>query len=134
MAVFSRNIFHRATAVCFAAVALFVVVSQPPKAHALTGREAVGACIDSTASGARCGWSVDPNDGSIDVCNKSGCITCASAESECKAARSLPTKPPTGFPPGTTVTTSLGTFTTTAKPYLGPLLKAPSSPHPTADK
>lgn len=59
---------------------------------AVNGREAVGACIDSTATGARCGWAVS-SDGSIDVCNKSGCVTCPSATSECVSAKRNPKRP-----------------------------------------
>jgi hypothetical protein len=59
---------------------------------AVNGREAVGACIDSTATGARCGWAVS-TDGSIDVCDKSGCVTCPSATSECVPAKRNPKRP-----------------------------------------
>jgi hypothetical protein len=78
-------------------------------ADATNGRTAVGMCIDSTASGARCGWAVS-DDGSIDICNKNGCVTCPSAEGECTvAARGKPMPP--GLPVGTSVTTKLGAFT-----------------------
>ncbi len=61
-------------------------------AHAIDGRTAVGMCIDSTATGARCGWSVS-QDGSIDICNKNGCVTCPSATGECTVAREAPVQP-----------------------------------------
>jgi hypothetical protein len=80
----------RAAALAFAATLAVTAATLPTSAWAVNGRTAVGNCIDSTASGARCGWAVS-KDGSIDVCNKSGCVTCASAEAECTpAARKTP--------------------------------------------
>jgi hypothetical protein len=64
-------------------------MSLSSPAWAIDGRTAVGMCIDSTASGARCGWSVS-KDGSIDICNKNGCVTCPSATSECTVAHKTP--------------------------------------------
>ncbi|MBW4419833.1 MAG: hypothetical protein KME13_11460 [Myxacorys californica WJT36-NPBG1] len=68
-------------------------ISLSSPAWAIDGRTAVGMCIDSTASGARCGWSVS-KDGSIDICNKNGCVTCPSATGECKVARQTPVRQP----------------------------------------
>lgn len=70
---------------------LVVATTLSTAAWATTGREAVGMCIDSTASGARCGWAVS-KDGSIDVCNKNGCVTCPSATAECTVANKRPKK------------------------------------------
>ena len=78
-------------------------------ASAITGREAVGKCIDSTATGARCGWAVS-KDGSIDVCNKSGCVTCPSAEGQCTAAKRGKPRPKFGLPSGTEISTAIGSF------------------------
>jgi hypothetical protein len=66
-------------------------MSLSSPAWAVDGRTAVGMCIDSTASGARCGWSVS-KDGSIDICNKNGCVTCPSATSQCTVARKIPVR------------------------------------------
>ena len=56
--------------------------SDPPHlaspAQVTDGRTAIGICIDSTASGARCEWSVNDK-GEIDICNKNGCVYCSSA-------------------------------------------------------
>lgn len=93
------------------------------KSFATTGREAVGMCIDSTAGGARCAWSVNGK-GEVDVCNKSGCVTCPSAEGTCTVAKTLH-HPTRGIPVGATVTTELGTFKITPRVYTGPLLKVP---------
>jgi hypothetical protein len=70
------------------AFALAVAMVSTPAA-AINGRDAVGQCIDSTASGSRCGWAVS-KDGSIDICNKNGCVTCPSATAECTMARKNP--------------------------------------------
>jgi hypothetical protein len=64
---------------------------------AIDGRTAVGQCIDMTATGARCGWSVS-QDGSIDICTKSGCITCPSATDECTLANKAPRRPNFNLP------------------------------------
>ena len=88
-------------------IIVFAVVST---ASAINGRTAVGRCIDSTASGARCAWSVS-KDGSIDVCNKSGCITCPSETGTCTAARRGRPRPTTFLPPGTELNTAVGSFT-----------------------
>jgi hypothetical protein len=87
--------------------AITITVSTP--ALAVDGRTRVGQCIDATANGQRCGWSVNDK-GEIDVCDKSGCQYCASATSECTSARIIH-RPPPGLPTGTTVVTSLGSFT-----------------------
>lgn len=61
-------------------------------AWATDGRTAVGMCIDSRASGARCEWSVNGK-GEIDICNKNGCVTCPSAKGECTKTASMKTHP-----------------------------------------
>jgi hypothetical protein len=80
----------RAITLRFAAVVVATTLSTA--AWATTGRDAVGMCIDSTASGARCGWAVS-KDGSIDICNKNGCVTCPSATAECTPAKKRPKQP-----------------------------------------
>jgi hypothetical protein len=74
--------------VLYLSLATVCLVGVTP-ASATTGREAVGMCIDSTATGARCGWAVS-KDGSIDICNKNGCVTCPSAEGTCTVAKIKP--------------------------------------------
>jgi hypothetical protein len=78
-------------------------------AWAVDGRTAVGMCIESTASGARCVWSVN-EEGEIDICNKNGCVTCESATAECEMARKNPSGKQSVLPEGTEVKTSVGTF------------------------
>src|SRR3954451_5869939 len=94
-----------------AAISFFIILAATgaTPAYATNGRTAVGMCIDSTASGARCGWAVS-DDGSIGICNKRGCITRPSAEGECTVAARANHTPP-GLPVGVTVTTKLGAFT-----------------------
>jgi hypothetical protein len=79
------------------------------QASATNGRTAVGMCIDSTAKGARCAWSVNDK-GEIDICNKNGCVTCPSATSQCSVTKQGP-RPTRGLPVGTKVITAVGTFT-----------------------
>jgi hypothetical protein len=82
-------------------------------AFATDGRTAVGLCIDSTATGARCAWSVNDK-GEIDICNKSGCVYCPSATGTCTVARKRP-RPDGTLPPGTLVVSALGTFEVTTR-------------------
>jgi hypothetical protein len=82
----------RAAAMAFFAIIGVTAAALSAPASATNGRTAVGMCIDSTASGARCGWSVS-KDGSIDICNKSGCVTCPSADAQCVAAARAPKGP-----------------------------------------
>jgi hypothetical protein len=89
MLTLAAQMKSRAAAMAFAVAVTAATLSTP--AWAVDGRTAVGQCIDSTASGARCGWAVS-KDGSIDVCNKSGCVTCPSATAECTSARKAPKK------------------------------------------
>jgi hypothetical protein len=90
-----------------------LALSSP--AIATTGREAVGMCIDSTASGARCAWSVNKK-GEIDICNKSGCVHCPSATEQCNVVpKRQPQKPVFGLPVGTVVFTELGAFEITRR-------------------
>ncbi len=88
-----------------AAALLLMTVALP--ASAINGRDAVGMCIDSTANGSRCAWSVN-GDGEIDICNANGCVHCESATAECTMARTAPPKRP--FPVGTQIHTPLGVF------------------------
>ncbi|HEY9642821.1 MAG TPA: hypothetical protein V6C57_20200 [Coleofasciculaceae cyanobacterium] len=81
----------KVTSLLVASFSLAAIALSLP-AWAIDGRTAVGQCIDSTATGARCGWSVS-KDGSIDICNKNGCVTCPSATGECTMARETPRQP-----------------------------------------
>ncbi len=113
MSAFGYSMTCRAAATAFAAILATAGVTLATPAAATNGRTAVGMCIDSTASGARCGWAVS-SDGSIDICNKNGCITCPSADGECTAADATHKPPPWSLPIGAKVTTSLGVFTVRA--------------------
>lgn len=102
--------------------AAILMVSAASPAMAVDGRTAVGICIDSTASGARCEWSVNDK-GEIDICNKSGCVYCPSATGDCTAAargRPRPTRP---LPVGTTVKTGVVDVEISSKPFSGPILQ-----------
>jgi len=101
--------------------AAILIVTAATPALAIDGRTAVGVCIDSTASGARCEWSVNDK-GEIDICNKSGCVYCPSATGECSvAARGRP-RPTRTLPVGATVKTPLLDVEITGKPFSGPIL------------
>ncbi len=78
-------------------------------AWAVDGRTAVGMCIDSTASGARCGWSVNDK-GEIDICNKNGCVYCPSSTAECTVAQKGRPRPRRTLPEGVEASTPLGGF------------------------
>jgi hypothetical protein len=84
-------------------------ITLPTPALAVDGRTRVGQCIDATASGQRCGWSVNDK-GEVDVCDKTGCVTCPSATSECTPARIVHDRPRPGLPPGTVINTPVGAF------------------------
>jgi hypothetical protein len=100
-------------------VGAVLLVTAP--AHAIDGRTAVGVCIDSTASGARCAWSVNGN-GEIDICNKNGCVYCKNADSQCvKAARGRP-RPTRPLPVGTKIIVPMLGVLATPKPYTGSIL------------
>lgn len=88
-------------------------------AQATDGRTAVGMCIDSTASGARCSWSVNDK-GEIDICNKNGCVTCPSATDQCTVARTRPR--PSDILPGTVIGTSIGWFEVGKNPGIDKLI------------
>jgi hypothetical protein len=110
-------------AAVFTAIAL---ISSATPAWAIDGRGAVGLCIDSTAGGAQCIWSVNPK-GEIDICTKSGCVYCPSATGDCKvtdATRPRP-QPTSAMPIGSTVKTPIGTFKVTPRAVNGPLLGTP---------
>lgn len=77
-----RMIWPAFTALGLVLAVLGATLSTP--AFAVDGRTAVGTCIDNSET-LRCGWAVS-KDGSIDVCNKNGCVTCPSATDECKPA------------------------------------------------
>jgi hypothetical protein len=96
-------------AVITVAAIVVAIVSAPITASAIDGRTAVGICIDSTASGARCAWSVNDK-GEIDICNQSGCVTCPSATEQCSVASRGRPRPGTVLPIGATVTTAVGEF------------------------
>jgi hypothetical protein len=126
MTPLASKILKAAAGSILAATAFFFILLSPTQAHAIDGRGAVGACIDSTASGARCGWNMN-GAGEINICNKNGCVYCQSADAQCVIAKSGSTPIGAGkrLPPGTKVQTSLGTYYTTKNPYTGPILKAP---------
>ena len=98
------------TAISLAAIVGAVGIMLSGPASAVDGRTAVGQCIDETATGARCGWSVNDK-GEIDICDKSGCQYCASATSQCVSANLVHHRPPRGLPVGTQVMTPIGMFT-----------------------
>jgi hypothetical protein len=99
------------TGFAFAALVFFAVFTLSTPSFATNGREAVNMCIDTTASGARCEWSMN-DQGEIDICNKNGCIYCPSADGDCSVvSRNQPRPRPKGvLPVGTKVETALGTF------------------------
>jgi hypothetical protein len=102
-------------------VAAILMIGATP-AFAIDGRNAVGVCIDSTASGARCAWNVNEK-GEIDICNKSGCVYCASATAECAPARGRP-RPTRGLPVGTIIRTPvLNVEISKQKPFSGRFLQ-----------
>ena len=94
-----------------------------PEALATDGRTAVGMCIDSTASGARCSWSVNDK-GEIDICNKNGCVYCASATAQCVVASRSRPRPRYSIPAGAELSTSIGSFRISPRPIRGPILKS----------
>jgi hypothetical protein len=98
-------------------------LTWPILAFAINGRDAVGVCIDSTAGGSRCEWSMNDK-GEIDICNRSGCVTCPSAKDECTVAKKGRPRPNVGLPAGSTVTTAAGTFKVTPRAFNGSILKA----------
>lgn len=112
------------TGMIFAAIVATIALTSPTPTFATNGRDAVGQCIDSTAGGARCEWSVNDK-GEIDICNKSGCVYCASAESECVTADKTRPRPTRPLPVGTEIKTAVGTFTVSKRVYTGSLLKVP---------
>ncbi len=104
-------------------LAAMLIVTAATPALAVDGRTAVGICIDSTASGARCEWSVNDK-GEIDICNKSGCVYCPSATADCTtAARGRP-RPVRTLPVGTIVRTPVLNVEISKKPISGPILGA----------
>lgn len=103
----SKRIVSRLLAVVWALVAMVLLL--PDAAWATKGREAVGMCIDSTASGARCVWNVNDK-GEIDICNKNGCVTCPGADKDCVMARTSRPKPHRALPEGVELNTPLGSF------------------------
>lgn len=118
----SRTVF-RLTGMMFAALVAAFVFSLSTPSSATDGRTAVGMCIDSTASGNRCAWSVNDK-GEIDICNKNGCVYCPSAEGQCTVAAKTRPRPTRGLPVGTKISTSVGTFEVTPKVVKGSFLKA----------
>lgn len=111
---------YRATMARLLGLACTLMLATTPT-WATDGRTAVGMCIDSTASGARCGWSVN-NKGEIDICNKTGCVYCPSATAECVVAKKRP-PPKLSLPKGVTVNTSLGAYEIGKSPGIDTLIK-----------
>jgi hypothetical protein len=123
MAVFSPA--RRTTflpAVC--AIGIAIALLSPTPAVATDGNHAVQICIDSTAAGARCAWGVNAK-GEIDICNRTGCVTCPGPTAECTVAKKSRPHPSTSLPAGSTVTTTLGTFKVKPHAFTGSLLKVP---------
>jgi len=111
--------------VCLAVTtfAAIPIVTAATPAFAIDGRTAVGVCIDSTASGARCEWSVNDK-GEIDICNKSGCVYCPSGTAECTAAAKGRPRPTRTLPVGAVVGTSvLNVKISKQRPFSGSILK-----------
>lgn len=111
-------------------VSILISAAAAP-ALATDGRTAVALCIDSSASGARCAWSVNDK-GEIDICNKNGCVYCPSATAQCSVARSRP-RPSRPLPVGTTVNTPIGSIEITKDPFTGSILRGrqcPDNLHP----
>lgn len=123
---FARTSFRLAGLVFAVMVAAMVGALSTPSS-ATDGRTAVGMCIDSTASGARCAWSVNDK-GEIDICNKNGCVYCPSAEGQCTVASRTRPRPTRGLPVGTKISTSIGTFEVKSKVVTGSYLKAQGVP------
>lgn len=119
----NSRVMRQCISLGFAAGIFALILMSPTSALAVDGRTAVGMCIDSTASGARCGWSVNDK-GEIDICNKSGCVYCPSATSECTAAAKGRPRPTIGLPEGTKVITAVGTFQIKPRAINGSLLGA----------
>jgi hypothetical protein len=113
--IFKKS-FRRVTFILAAAL-VAIATTLPVPAFATNGRTTVGMCIDSTASGAHCAWSVNDK-GEIDVCNKRGCVYCPSATAECTAAKGRK-RPIRTLSVGSTVKTSVGSVEVTQKPFTG---------------
>lgn len=109
----SRTIFR--PFLTLAALAAAIIVTPSPPALATDGRTAVGMCIDSTASGERCAWSVNDK-GEIDICNRSGCVYCPSATGQCTVAKRRP-RPSRTLPVDASIATSAGSFKVTARRF-----------------
>jgi hypothetical protein len=114
MFAFAYQTKSRTAVVVLAAIAALGVASLATPAFAVDGRTAVGMCIDGTAKGLRCGFSVNDK-GEIDICNKNGCVYCKSATDQCTMARQGRPKPTRPLPAGATVNTKLGAFEVGAK-------------------
>jgi len=91
-----------------------MLLSSTP-VSATKGREAVGMCIDSTASGSRCAWNVNDK-GEIDICNKNGCVYCPSATGDCKVVSRSRPRPRMSLPVGAKVETVLGKHEVARRP------------------
>jgi hypothetical protein len=102
-------------------VAILIGAAATP-ASAIDGRTAVGVCIDSTAGGARCAWSVNDK-GEIDICNQSGCVYCKSGTDECTTTARGRAKPTRTLPVGATVKTPVLSIQITGKPFTGSILR-----------
>lgn len=121
----SHFTYYAALRLLIVAMSGMLVSIAAPSAWAIDGRTAVGICIDSTAGGARCAWSVNDK-GEIDICNRSGCVYCPSATSECSVARGRP-RPARTLPAGATVKATLGgkdlSIAVSKEPFTGPILR-----------
>jgi hypothetical protein len=109
----ARRVIYRDAVIAFAAI---LIISFSGSAVATDGRTAVGMCIDSTASGARCEWSVNDK-GEIDICNKNGCVYCESATKQCTVAKRGRPRPNRVLPVDATITTTVGSFKVTPRTF-----------------
>ena len=106
------------------ALVMFAAMFPSGSVRATDGRTAVGMCIDSTASGARCEWSVNDK-GEIDICNKNGCVYCPSATDQCSVVSRTRPRPSHALP-GAIVSTRIGWFEVGKHPGIEKLI--PASP------
>jgi hypothetical protein len=116
-----HSAFRMTVHLALSTFAAMLIATAATPALAIDGRTAVGVCIDSTASGARCAWSVNDK-GEIDICNKSGCVYCPSATGECTVAAKGRPRPTRALPVGATVKTPVLDVEITGKPFVGPIL------------
>jgi hypothetical protein len=119
----------------FGAAVAVLAVAMPMPVMAIDGKAAVGICIDISASGRRCEWSLGDK-GEIDICYRNGCVFCPAATGQCTAAGKTRPRPARRLPIGTKVITPVGTFEVAEPPrswrILAPQLhRYPAASHET---